>query len=127
MSRTKAIMTFAAVACAAGGLAASFLPEELLRWSGATASGFLPIVVQLYGSALLGFAMLDWMAKESTIGGIYNRPIAIANLLHFVSGAFALLKYATRATPPLVIGATAAYALLAVAFALIMFTSPVKH
>jgi hypothetical protein len=36
--------------------------------------------------------MLNWMAKGSLIGGIYNRPIAIANLTHFFIGAAALIK-----------------------------------
>jgi hypothetical protein len=38
--------------------------------------------------------MLNWMAKGTIIGGIYNRPIAIANLTHFLIGGLALAKLA---------------------------------
>ena len=36
------------------------------------------------------------MAKESLIGGIYNRPIAIGNFMHFAVGAMALIKIITK-------------------------------
>jgi hypothetical protein len=66
--------------------------------------------------------MLDWMAKESVIGGIYNRPIAIGNLVHFLVAGLALVKAVAagqRSAPLLVLAAV--YALLAIAFARIAF------
>jgi hypothetical protein len=48
--------------------------------------------LQFLGAAYFAFAMLNWMAKGAIIGGIYNRPIAIANLSHFVIGGIALTK-----------------------------------
>lgn len=124
---TRLVMAASAVLMAVAGLAGSFLPHELLRTLGVPATGALPVVVQLTGALYLGFAMLNWTAKDSLLGGIYNRPIAIANLLHFVSGAFALAKYATSARPPmLVIGMTVVYAVFAIVFGKILITSPVK-
>jgi len=32
----------------------------------------------------LGFSILNWMSKASLIGGIYNKPLLIGNLLHFL-------------------------------------------
>ena len=121
---TKIVMAASAVLMAVAGLAGSFLPQELLRNAGLPVSSALAVAVQLYASLLLGFAMVNWMAKDSLIGGIYNRPVAIGNLLHFVSGALALLKY--RPTRPAEMIVAAVYVLFAIAFARILFTSPVK-
>jgi hypothetical protein len=125
---TRLLMAASAVCMAVAGLAGSFLPHELLRALGAPADGVLPVVVQLTAALYLGFAMLNWTAKESVIGGIYNRPVAIGNLLHFVSGALALLKYATSGRPPLpVLAVAVVYAVFAIAFGMVLFTSPVKR
>ena len=122
---TKLVMGASAVVMALFGLAGTFLPHELLRAAGIPAGGALPVVVQLTAALYLGFAMLNWMAQDSLIGGIYNRPVAIGNLVHFVVGALALVKYAASA-PPLMLGVTVVYALFAIAFAKVLFTSPVK-
>ena len=125
---TKLLMASSALAMAAAGIAGSFLPHELLGWLGVTQNGILPIVMQLYAALLLGFAAVNWMGKESLIGGIYNRPVAVGNLMHFVIGAITLIKYIIGggALPLHVIVAASLYALFAVGFAVVMFGSPVK-
>jgi hypothetical protein len=122
---SRIVMAASAVVMAAAGLAGSFLPHELLRARGVPVTGLLPVVVQLTAALYLGFAMLNWMAKDSLIGGIYNRPVAIGNLVHFVVGALALAKYAASNPAPLLVGVTVVYVILAIGFARIMFTSPV--
>ncbi|HYC87929.1 MAG TPA: hypothetical protein VEO54_01860 [Thermoanaerobaculia bacterium] len=125
---TRLLMAASAVLMAVAGVAGSFLPHELLRALGIPPSGVLPVMVQLTAALYLGFAMLNWTARDSLIGGIYNRPVAIGNLLHFVSGALALLKYATSTRPPVpVIAMTVVYTAFAIAFGLVLFTSPVKR
>jgi hypothetical protein len=124
---TRIIMTASALVLVILGFAATFLPEELLQWIGIAATGVLPLIIQLLGALYLSFAMLNWTAKQSLIGGIYNRPIALGNFLHFMMGALALGKGvianpAARVLAPLAI----VYALFAVAFALVFFTSPVR-
>jgi hypothetical protein len=117
--KTKLLMTSSAVAMALAGAACTFAPQELLRAAAAPAVGLLPVAVQSYGALLLGFAMLNWMAKDSLIGGIYNRPAAVGNLLHFAAAAIARIK--AGALVP-----AAVYALFAIGFAMIVFTSPVS-
>ena len=90
----KIIMVASALVLALSGLAATFAPHEILSYFGMPADGTLPLLVQLIGALYLSFAMMNWIAKDSLIGGIYNRPVAIANLLHFVMGALALGKAA---------------------------------
>ena len=115
---TRLVMAASAVVMIVAGLACTFAPQELLARIGA--SSFPPVAVQLAGSLFLGFAMINWMARDSLIGGIYNRPVAAGNLLHFSSAAIALLK-AQWWIP------AALYAIFAIAFAKIVFTSPVRR
>ena len=36
--------------------------------------------------------MLNWMARGNIIGGIYSRPVAVGNLIHFAIAALAMVK-----------------------------------
>ncbi len=110
---------------AAAGIAASFLPQELLRAANMEPTTVLPLLVQLLGALLFAFAMVNWTARGSLIGGIYNRPVAIGNLTHFVIGALALVKYAIHAPSAAIWGIAAIYAAFAVAFTALFFRSPV--
>jgi hypothetical protein len=109
----------------AAGVAASFLPHEILRAAGIEPAGLVPVLVQLLGATYFAFAMVDWTARGSLIGGIYNRPVAIGNLTHFVVGAFALAKTATSQRSGVVVVAALVYVVLAVAFVSVFFRSPV--
>jgi uncharacterized membrane protein len=68
------------------------------------------------------------MAKGSVIGGIYNRPISLANFAHFLIGALALVKGVLKDTSlPYAIWTLAAiYAVFAVLFWLIFSRNPVN-
>ncbi len=109
------------------GIAGSFLPEELLRALGVEPDGVLPVIVQLLAALLFAFAMVNWAARGSLIGGIYNRPVAIGNLTHFVIGALALVKAVLPPSPHRSILTIAAviYVLFAIAFTMVFFRSPV--
>ena len=124
---TKLLLSATSLVLACLGLAASFAPHEILAYLGVAANPVLAIAVQITGALYLAFAMLDWMVRESTIGGIYNRPVAMANFLHFAVGALALVKglIAGQAAASVWVAA-AIYAVLAVLFGAILFGSPVK-
>lgn len=103
-----------------------FAPDELLAAADMSATSTLLVGVQLCGALYFGFAVTNWMAKDNLIGGVYNRPLAIGNALHFFAGAMALLRQ-LRATPhPLFIAITALYAFFAAAYFLLLFRSPVQ-
>lgn len=75
----------------------------------------------------MGFAMMNWMAKEILIGGIYARPLAVGNFMHFMVGALALLKGGFKnADMPLIWIAVVLYTVFAVGFAVVLFTHPAK-
>ncbi|MBN3582972.1 hypothetical protein JYB64_11300 [Algoriphagus aestuarii] len=120
---TQIIFTLSALFLAILGVSLSFFPQELANYFGFPIES--SIFLQLTGALYFGFAMVNWMVKGSTIGGIYNRPIAIGNLTHFIIGALALLKYIPNHFDevPLVILA-GLYAGFAVIFSLIVLTHP---
>lgn len=92
MANTKHLMVASAIALGIAGLAVSFVPAEFLGLLGLSASEPLPVLMNLMGGLYLGFALVNWMAKDNMIGGIYARPIAIGNFLHFFVGALSLAK-----------------------------------
>lgn len=126
---TKLVMTASAVAFGIMGIALSFFPQEILIHLDITADDMVALCLQVLGAMYLGFAMLNWMTKSSIIGGIYNRPVAMANFLHFMVAGLALIKGATAISElPVIIWVIAAvYAIFAISFGLIMFRHPLKE
>jgi hypothetical protein len=122
---TKALMSSAALVMLAAGLVTTFAPQELLAHYGGAAAAVPVLVVQATGALFLGFAMLNWMAKDNLIGGIYSRPVAMGNFVHFFVLAAALVKaVAGGHTQTAILAATAVYVVFTVWFGLVAFTSP---
>jgi hypothetical protein len=115
-------MAASAVFLGIAGVAALFAPDEILHAANVPSSPFLPSLVQLCAALLLGFAITNWMVKGSRVGGIYNRPIALGNLLHFAVGAITLDRFALHgheAWPVLALATV--YTIFAVAFGIVVF------
>ena len=89
---TKILMTTSALFLGILGIALSFLPDEIADYLLVEPNLINILFLKLLSAMYLGFAILNWMARETLIGGIYNRPIAIGNFMHFVVGAITLLK-----------------------------------
>ena len=123
---TKVVMTASALVMGALGFSATFLPQEIAPYLGTQSAG-VPLLIQILGALYFAFALLNWTAKDSLLGGIYNRPVAIGNLVHFVVGALALAKGAfANPADTVIIAFAAVYVLFAIAFGMIFFTSPVR-
>ena len=90
---TKLLMTVTSLFLALAGATCLFAPAELAAALGLPISASLSVFVQLAGALYLAFALTNWAAKGSMIGGIYSRPLSIGNLFHFTVGTFSLLKY----------------------------------
>jgi hypothetical protein len=86
-------MTISSLLLALAGAACLFMPAELAASLDADGSKPLQMLVQVTGALYLGFAMANWTGKGLAIGGIYGRPLSIANFTHFFIGAIALLKF----------------------------------
>lgn len=110
------------------GLLTTFAPQELLAYIGSKPQPLLILIIQATGALYLGFSVLNWMAKESLIGGIYSRPVALGNLLHFFLVAIMLLKtLAGGQRKPVVLVAAFLYVIFAAWFGLVFFHSPVRN
>ncbi|MEQ9050265.1 MAG: hypothetical protein RLP11_08145 [Marinoscillum sp.] len=125
---TKILMTLSAVTLALAGIALTFAPEEILLTISAEGTPALILILQLLGALYFGFGMLNWMTKTGRIGGIYNRPVAVANFSHYAIAGLALMKSLTSVSDlPTVIWVVAiVYAAFAVAFGALLFWNPLK-
>lgn len=109
------------------GVFLEFVPHEVLSYFGSQPTGTGALLLQLAGALYLGFAMMNWMAKTVLIGGIYARPLAMGNFVHFMVGGLALLKYASSTSTTMVVWLLAIiYSLLAILFGVVFFTHPLK-
>lgn len=126
---TRVLMTASAVIMGLTGLTLTFLPGEIAGYYLPHADAALLLGLQILGALYFAFAMLNWMTKGSLIGGIYNRPIAVANFTHFFIGALALLKAYPIGPDPANAGLVlaAGYVLFAVLFGLVLFRHPVRE
>jgi hypothetical protein len=123
---TKLIMTLSAACLSAAGIVFTFMPQEIMQYAQLEANHPLSFLIQVLGAMYFAFAMLNWMTRTALIGGIYNKPIAMANFLHFFIAGMAIDKILlANSTQPIllwIIGAT--YTLFAIVFGLIFFRNP---
>ena len=119
LASARAGVTGAAAGLAIAGAALLFAPREIAVFLGSPGP---ELVLQLYAGALLAFAAMNYVARGSSLGGIYGRAIVTADQVHFTIGALVLIKQALRspASPALWI-VVAAYAAGAVFFNLLLF------
>jgi hypothetical protein len=119
-------MSVSALFMAILGIGASFIPQEILAHYGARPGGAAVLLIQMVGALYLGFAILNWTARSILIGGIYARPVALCNFLHFgvltIAGWKAIAGGAIRGSE--VVVGCAMYTVFAVWFGLVLFTHP---
>jgi hypothetical protein len=126
MTTSMIVLGSSALILAVSGLALTFFPDELAQTLGLPDHPSVMLLIQVIGAMYFGFAMLNWMSRRSLIGGIYNRPIAIANMTHFMMVGIALTKLmlSQDALPQPFWIITVIYALYAVIFGRLLFTTP---
>jgi hypothetical protein len=86
-------MTATSLVLGLAGIFALFAPDILLTALGVPGAKPVDVLIQLMGALYFSIAMMNWTAKDSTIGGIYARPISLGNFAHFFSGTLLLAKY----------------------------------
>ncbi len=121
---TKTLMVASAVFMAALGLGASFLPHETLAYAGNRSEGLSVVLLQITGALYMSYALVNWTASGSLIGGIYGRPLALGNFMHFAIVTIVLVKSLSVLTTTPILIAAATYATFAVWFGLVLFTHP---
>lgn len=81
---------------ALAGVALLFASDEILP---RLAAGFPPAgawLGQLLAAALLALAELNWLGRSQLVGGIYGRPVVLANATFYFMGSTVVLKEAAR-------------------------------
>jgi hypothetical protein len=123
---TKLIMTASAILLAVAGISLSFFPNEIAKYIGLDASKTSQLVMQALGALYFGFGILNWMAKGSIIGGIYNKPLVVANLSHFMIGGLAMIKgLMSISNPPYqLIILTVVYTIFGILFGILFVRHP---
>ena len=105
------------------GIILSFFPQEVSHYLNLNEAN--SIFFQILGSLYFGFAMLNWTANGTLLGGIYGRPVVIGNFTHFTIGSLALIKWILFYNYYIYIwGFTILYFIFAVLFGIVMFTNP---
>ena len=117
-------MMISAVFLAALGFYTFYMPERVLGMHGTVPDNATLLLIQMMGALYLGFAILNWTARGAIIGGIYARPLALGNFLHFVLVATLLTMAAIKfRVLPLALSALV-FGAFAVAFGLVLFNNP---
>jgi hypothetical protein len=122
---SKLLITSAAITLGLAGIACLLLPKEILNLYNPATEDTQGLLVQLLGASLLALAALDWVSRNSLLGGIYGRPVVVTNHSHFVIGSLLMLRAVISQPNNLAIWLTlAAYVLFAIGFAIILFGPP---
>lgn len=126
LTTSKIVLGSSALLLAFSGLALTFFPDEIVISLDLPEGTSVMLLIQVIGAMYFGFAMLNWMSRRSRIGGIYNRPIAIANMTHFMMVGIALTKLmlAKAALPQAFWVITFIYVVYALIFGWLLFRTP---
>jgi hypothetical protein len=126
---TKIVMTTSATTLGFIGLVLTFIPDEVLRHFNWDGNKIMLFQMQILGALYFAFGMLNWVTRSSLIGGIYNRPVAIANFSHFMIGALALTKglISDPYLPLSIYFIGIYYAVFAILFGIILIRNPINE
>lgn len=121
-------MTITSIILGAAGIILTFAPDIVMGNLSIDNNQASLLLGQVIGGLYFGYSMLNWMTKESLIGGIYNRPIAIANFTHFLIAGLAITKglISNPALPIALWAAGVVCAVLGLLFIIILFRHPIN-
>jgi len=120
----KLILTLSSIFTGALGVTLSFLPQEVFQFHNEPVNMVGVLAIKLLGTCLIALASINWLSKGRLIGGIYNRPLALTNALHFNIGAIILIKTLMITFFWSLFIMSFFYGVFGVAFLKIMFTTP---
>ncbi len=118
---SKIILILSSIILGNVGILLTFMPEEILKLLYLVITKELQIIFQILGAFYFSFAILNWISRSSLTGTVYNKPILIANLIHFSIVGIALIKeiISNPNSPKLIWIMTIAYTLFAFSFGII--------
>ncbi len=125
---TKKLMIASSLFLGILGVLLTFLTQEIAEIIHFKSGKISFLILQILGSAYLGFAILNWMTKNNLIGGIYSRPLLIGNLIHFLVSSFALFRMIEHSENLFLmcVSLTIIYTFFTLAFSYVFITNPSK-
>ncbi|NIL95282.1 MAG: hypothetical protein GTO71_12790 [Woeseiaceae bacterium] len=124
---TKILMMLSAIFLAIAGLVTSFFPDRVLETHGTAPDGPTLLLIEMMGALYLGFAILNWTARGVLMGGIYARPLALGNFLHFAMVAVMLAREAIDHSVIQLASSAAVFGAFAIGFGIVLFRPPVPR
>ena len=123
LSRASALLL------AVTGFAFVFAAREMLALLAPGTPRAATWVGQLLGAALIGLGCLDWFNRHTLLGGIYARPVVLANATFFVVGALSILGTSPTlgATRPIALGVAGVLGVFAGCYAWLLFRGPLER
>lgn len=125
---TRILMIASAIFMGIIGLVLAFLPQETAVYFNLDGNLTTVLFLKLLSALYLGFAILNWTAKGNLIGGIYSRPVAIGNFMHFFVSGIALLKmvFVIHVHFEIILVLTICCSVFALCFGYVLMTTPGK-
>lgn len=117
----RGLMMVSAIFLALLGLITSFFPYEVLAMHGTEPDGPTVLLIEMMGALYLGFALLNWTARGVLIGGIYARPLALGNFLHFAMVTVMLAREAIDHGVWMLAASSLTFGVFAAGFAIVLF------
>lgn len=120
--KLNSLLVAAAAVYGVAGMALTFAPAESLAALRAPAPAIVVWMAQLLGAAILGLALLNYVHRYSMVGGIFGRPILLANLGFLSLSFFATLSSWRRDGGAVYLTACIVLGILFAAFGVRLFT-----
>jgi hypothetical protein len=111
------------------GFAFVFAPREMLALLAPGTPRAAAWIGQLLGAALVGLACLNWFNRQTVLGGIYARPVVLANMVFYLVGALSIFgaSIALTATRPVAQGVAAVLGVFAACYSWLLFRGPLER
>jgi hypothetical protein len=125
--KLSALMTVNAVIAGLFGIAFVVVPVRLLAIYGITADAQLALIGQLFGAALLGYALLTWTARNAAASdarGAIVLALFVSDGIGFVVGLIAQLRNVVNQVGW---STVVIYLLLALGFGYFQFKKPASE
>jgi hypothetical protein len=118
------LMTINTVVAAIFGIAFVIAPGQAVSLYGVTADAPLRYTAQLFGSALLGFAVLTWMARKATASDARNAIVLALFVADGLGFVLALIGQLGGVVNSMGWSTVVIYLLLALGFGYFQFLKP---
>ena len=126
---TKILMIASSIFLIISGLAFTFITEEITQFLDVDTNQTSILFFQILGSLYFGFGLLNWMAKNNLIGGIYSKPLIVGNLAHFLISTFALVRIVGNYSNQefiVILSLTILYSIFTLGFGYVFNKTPIK-